>query len=85
MALWDGETNANQMLSYRIPVDYMLVRGRQRPDLQSVMNSYEVGTLLIDATVPHYLTEKWETQARSLDLPYYSVAEGAYEVDLGAR
>lgn len=85
LALWDGETNANQMLSYRIPVDYMLVRGRQRPDLQSVMNSYEVGTLLIDATVPHYLTEKWETQARSLDLPYYSVAEGAYETDLTER
>ncbi len=85
LALWDGETNANQMLSYRIPVDYMLVRGRQRPDLQSVMNSYEVGMLLIDATVPHYLTEKWETQARSLDLPYYSVAEGAYETDLTER
>ena len=85
LALWDGETKASRMLSYRIPVDYLLVRGRQRPDLQSVINSYDVGMLLIDATVPHYLVEKWETQARSFDLPYYSVAEGAYEADLAAR
>lgn len=82
MALWDDDCRVSDSLSYRLPVDYLLVRGKQKPDIQAVVNGYDAQLILIDGSVPQYLAEKWITQAGSLDLPCYSLSEGAFEADL---
>ena len=82
LALWDDERFADT-LSYRLPVDYLLVMGRQNPDVQSVVNGYEAKMLLIDGTVPRYLAEKWMAQAAEKQLPVYDLSTGALVVDLG--
>ena len=76
LALWEGERFADS-LSCRFPVDYLLVRGRQKPDVQSVVNSYEIKLLLVDGTVPRYLAEKWIIQAEETGLPCYYLGDGA--------
>ena len=80
LALWDDTNLCNDSLNYRLPVDYLLVRGRQRPDVQSIVNGYEMKLLVIDGSVPRYLSEKWMVQAQALDIPYYNIGEGALEV-----
>ena len=80
LAIWDDAYRTVDSLSYRLPVDYLLVRGRQKPDVQSVKNAFVAQLLLIDGSVPPYLAEKWTTQARELGLPCYNIADGAMEV-----
>ena len=82
MALWDDDYRIKDSLSYRLPVDYLMVRGKQKPDVQSVVNGYGAKLLLIDGSVPNYLAEKWMTQAKALNLPCYDLGKGAFEVDL---
>lgn len=82
LALWDDALQCKDSLDYRLPVDYLLVRGRQKPDVQSAVNGYGVRLLLIDGSVPRYLAEKWRVQAEALNMPCYDLAEGALEVGL---
>lgn len=82
LALWD-DTRLSDSLSYRLPVDYVLVRGKQNPDVQSVANIYEAKTLLIDGSVPRYLAERWMVQAAEKQLPVYDLSDGAFGVGLG--
>ncbi len=79
LALWDGE-RLHDSLSYRLPVDYLLVVGRQKPDLRSVVYGYEVDTLLIDGSVPGYLAERWMDGAREAGVPYINIGECAVEI-----
>ena len=82
LALWDDALQCKDSLDYRLPVDYLLVRGKQKPDVQSAVNGYDAQLLLIDGSVPRYLAEKWMAQAEALDMPCYNLAEGALEVGL---
>ena len=82
LALWDDALQCKDSLDYRLPVDYLLVRGKQKPDVQSAVNGYDVQQLLIDGSVPRYLAEKWRAQAEALNMPCYDLAEGALEVGL---
>ena len=79
LALWDEE-RLSDSLSFRIPVDFMLVTGKQKPDVVSMMRGYDVGKLLIDGSVPAYLTEKWKSQADEVGLPFYCLSDGALEL-----
>jgi len=83
LALWDDSFQTKDSLSYRMPVDYLLVIGKQKPDVQSIVNGYDAKLLLIDGSVPRYLAAKWVAQADGLGLPFYDLSEGAFEVDLG--
>ena len=83
LALWDDSLQAKDSLSYRMPVDYLLVTGKQKPDVQSIVNSYDAKKLLIDGSVPRYLAEKWLAQADGIGLPVYDLSEGAFEVNFG--
>lgn len=80
LALWDDDCHVDDSLAYRLPVDYLLVTGNQKPDVQAVVNGYDAKMLVIDGSVPRYLAEKWVSQAESLHLPCYNVGEGAMEV-----
>ena len=84
LALWDEE-QFEDSLSYRLPVDYLLVSQRQNPDVQSIVNAYDTKLLLIDGSMPRYLAEKWIAQADEIQLPYYDVANGAFEVDCNKK
>ena len=81
LALWDDALAVEDSLSYRLPVDYLLVTGRQKPDLQAIVNGYDPQLLLLDGTVPRYLADHWKSQAEALHCPYYDLSDGALEVD----
>ena len=77
MALWDGN-RLSDSLSYRLPVNYVLVRGKQKPDVQSMVNGYEVQMLLIDGSVPKYLADRWASQVVEKGIPYHNIGEGCW-------
>ena len=79
LAIWEDQ-RISDSLSFRLPVDYLLIVGKQKPDVQSAVNAYEAKMLLIDGSVPRYLAEKWIAQAQDLDIPYYNIGEGAMEI-----
>lgn len=79
LVLWDEEILSDS-LSYRLPADFVLVTGKQKPDVPSLLRGYEVDKLLIDGSVPNYLAEKWEDQADEFGLMYYNLSDGAFEV-----
>ena len=79
LAIWNGQ-RLDDSLTYRLSVDYLFVRGRQNPDVQSIVNGYDPKLLLIDGSVPRYLAEKWLAQAQNLGIPCYNIGEGALEV-----
>lgn len=78
LALWDEE-HLNDSLAYRLPVDYLLVRGKQKPDVYSVVCGYEAKLLLIDGSVPEYWARRWMDSARELGVPYIYIGERAYD------
>ncbi len=80
LAFWNPDDRANGVA--KIPVDYLLVHGRQGPDLSRVLEAYRVGVLLIDGSVPRYLAEKWIKQAESFKIPYHDLREGALVLPL---
>ncbi len=77
LAIWEDQ-GISDSLSFRLPVDYLLIVGKQKPDVQSIVNGYEAKMLLIDGSVPRYLAEKWMDQAQSFDIPYYNIGDGAF-------
>lgn len=85
LALWDDADQYKDSLNYRLPVDYLLVRGKQKPDVQSIVNSHDMKLLVIDGSVPSYLAEKWKAQAQALDVPYYNIGEGALEIGYSSK
>jgi competence protein ComEC len=82
LALWEGQRYADS-LSYRLSVDYLLVRERQTPDVQSVVNGFAPKLLVIDGSVPRYLAERWMIQATESELACYDLSEGALVTDWG--
>lgn len=83
-ALWEEE-QVEDSLSYRLPVDYLLVSQRQSPDVQSVVNAYDTKLLLIDGSMPRYLAEKWIAQANEWHLPCQDIGKGAFEVGFSMK
>jgi competence protein ComEC len=79
LALWNDADATKDSLSYRLPIDYLLVSERQKPDLQSVVNVYKPQLLLIDGSVPNYLAERWTAQAEEHGIPCLNTADGAAE------
>ncbi len=79
LALWNDDCRADDSLSYRLPVDYLLVSGRQTPDVKSVGNAFAAQLLIIDGSVPRYLAEKWASQALAMGVSCYDVGAGSFE------
>ena len=77
LAIWDSHGGRNDG-SHRLPVDYVLVSGKQKPDLKQILETYRVGTLLIDGSVPDYLAKEWNQQAEMLHVPCRSLRDGFF-------
>ena len=74
LALHDGK--------HQVVVDYLMVREKQRPDLQRVVDTYRVGTLLVDGSVPKYLAKEWVSQAEAYGIPCFDLRNGAFELSI---
>ena len=74
LALWNPDLYYGEG---RLTVDYLMVSGKQTPDLKRVLYVYRVGELLIDGSVPEYLAKEWILQAEAMHLPYHQISDGA--------
>ena len=78
IAFWQESETATDSLDYRIPVDFLVVTGKQKPNVDKLLINYSVNCLLIDGSVPYYLAEKWMNQAENIGLPYKNIGEQAF-------
>lgn len=78
LAFWEPTPPGREVPRSPLPVDGLLVRDRQRPELDRVLRCYRPALLLIDGSVPAYLAEEWMRQAREREIPYYNIGEGAW-------
>ena len=76
LAFWDPASVLGDVI-HRLTVDYLLVREKQKPDLRRMSKVYQVGTLLIDGSVPEYLAKEWVQQAEAMKIPYRNLRDGA--------
>lgn len=81
LAFWDPLSAADGNIQ-KIDVDYLMVRDKQKPDLQCATRNYQIGMLLIDGSVPEYLAKQWIRQAEDCGIPYRNVRDCAFVVDL---
>ena len=79
LALWDPEMALKEG-GRRIAVDYLMVREKQRPDLQQIVKNYRVGTLLVDGSVPVYLSKEWARQAETMGIPCRELRNGSFDL-----
>lgn len=79
LALWDPEMALKEG-HRRIAVDYLMVREKQRPDLQQIAKNYQVGTLLVDGSVPVYLSKEWARQAETMGIPCHELRNGSFDL-----
>ena len=79
LAVWDPE-KALKEGRHQIAVDYLMVREKQRPDLQQVVKTYRVGVLLVDGSVPVYLSKEWARQAETMGVPCYELRNGSFDL-----
>ena len=75
----DGSDFFKEELSYKIPLNYMLVYGRKRQSLLSLFKVYNFDNLIISSDVPRYLAEDLMKEAADLGIKYYDIREkGAF-------
>ena len=78
IAFWQESEAVTDNLDYRIPVDFLVVTGKQKPNVDKLLINYSVNCLLIDGSVPYYLAEKWMDQAENIGLPYKNIGTQAF-------
>ena len=76
LAFWTPESFRHDTTS-QLPVDYVLVIGKQRPDLQRLSQTYKPRTLLIDGSVPDYQAQEWVRQAKAMNMMCRNIRDGA--------
>jgi len=80
--LWEHNKLCTDSLSYRPTVDWVLIRGSERENLQQILNCYQPRMLILDGSVPYYTAQKWESKAIEKEIPFhYTKKDGAYCFD----
>ena len=83
VAFFDKKSTFGVKLPYRPHVDCFIVYGRNKVDVEELLNSYVVDLLIIDGSVPEYLRKKIIEKSDEIGLRYYDVnKEGAYVLKL---
>lgn len=81
LGMSNGSDFLSDSLSYKIPLDFMLVYGKKRQSLLQLLNVYNFDYLIIDGTVPQYLTSELIEDSERLGIKYHSIREkGAFVV-----
>lgn len=79
IGLSDGREFYNEEPDYKIPLDYMIVYGRGRCRLSTLLKMYSFDNLIIDGSVPRYLVRKLADEASSLGIEFHDIGEeGAF-------
>lgn len=79
LGMSDGSDFYSESLSYKIPLDYMLVYGKKRQSLSVLLNMYDFDYLIIDGSVPVYLASELIEESESFGIKYYSIRKnGAF-------
>ncbi|MBO4574844.1 MAG: ComEC/Rec2 family competence protein [Bacteroidales bacterium] len=74
---------STKLLPYRPHLDYYLVRGTDYFDIECMQNNYEVDLLVLDCSVPTYLSRKIVAKAEEIGQKYYDIrTEGALVVEI---
>ena len=81
LGMSDGSDLISDTLSYKIPLDFMFVYGKKRQSLSLLLNVYDFDYLIIDRTVPAYLSSGLIEESEKLGIKYHSIREkGAFVV-----
>ena len=83
IGIYDKKSTFSVKLPFCPHLDYFVVCGQNRLDLEKVLNCYIVDLLIIDGSVPDYLREGIIEKADEMGLEYYDVkADGAFVLKL---
>lgn len=83
MAFFDKKSTFGVKMPYRPHVDYFVVHGRNKVDLEKLLNCYVVDLLIIDGSVPDYLRNGIIEKAGAVGQEYYDVkTSGAFVLRL---
>jgi competence protein ComEC len=81
LGMSDGSDLISDTLSYKITLDFMFVYGKKRQSLSLLLNVYNFDYLIIDRTVPAYLSSGLIEESEKLGIKYHSIREkGAFVV-----
>ena len=79
IAFFDGESTCGVKMSYRPHVDYFILYGRHKIDLEKLFNCYVIDLLIIDGSIPNYLRNSMIEKANEIGQKYYDVKkDGAF-------
>lgn len=78
IGLSDGSTFCKEELEYKIPLDFMIVYGRKRHRLSSLLKMYDFDNLIIDGSVPRYMVLKLIEEANVLGIKSHDIREEGY-------
>lgn len=83
IGIYDEKSTFGVKLPFRPHLDCFIVQGRGKFDLEKLLNCYVVDLLIIDGSVPTYLSEKIATKAEVLGVGFYDVkTAGAFVLKL---
>lgn len=83
IAFLDKNSTFGVKLSYCPRIDYFVIYGRNKVDLEKLLNCYVVDLLIIDGSVPDYLRESVIEKANEINQAYYDVrSEGVFVLRL---
>lgn len=83
IGIFDKHSSFGVKMPYRPHLDYYLVIGKQNVDIERLLNCYVIDLLIIDGSVPYYLSQKIIKKAQESGLAYHDVkSDGAFVVSL---
>lgn len=83
IGIMDEKSLFGVKMAFRPHLDYFIVRGRVNIDLERLLNCYVVDLLVIDSSVPEYVSQKIIQKAEDMEQDYYDVkTSGAYVFNL---
>ena len=83
IAFFDKNSTFGVKLPFRPCLDYFIIYGRDKVDLEKLLNCYVIDLLVIDSSAPDYLRNKIIEKADEIGQKYYDVkSEGALVLQL---
>ena len=73
IAFYDEKSTFGVKLPYRPHLDYFVIYGRNKVDVEKLLNCYIVDLLIIDGSVPDFLRNKIIEKADEIGQKYYDV------------
>jgi competence protein ComEC len=70
-----NKNNSRVRSAKPIMLDYLIISGNAKVQLDDLIKSYKPGMIIIDSSNSEWRTEKWEKECAKLKIPYYSVKD----------